>query len=118
MVVQRGCPDLHPCLQNPNLVQYSGYTEQEILPTAQLMADYIHTPSPQHEMFEKKWSSKKYMKAITYLRDWVNDRWGPGPHVAEPGSKTLDMEILTRGPLHMDVNKESRICRRGFCNHD
>jgi hypothetical protein len=81
------------------------------------MADYVHLPheSAPHEMFEKKWSGKKYMKAITYLRDWTNERWGPGPWDSPDGDKTLDAEMMMRGPLQMDLEKQARICERGLC---
>jgi hypothetical protein len=79
------------------------------------MVDYIFS-SPQHEMFEKKWSGKKYMKAIVFLRDWAEANITDWPDDGKPGQRALDYMIMSRGRLEMDSNKEARVCQRGLCN--
>ncbi|KAK9447960.1 cyclin-like protein [Limtongia smithiae] len=53
-----------------NLVHYSGYTEAEIKPVADLMIDYLVKPV-KHEAFFKKYASKRYMKASIIARQWA-----------------------------------------------
>lgn len=48
-------------MQNATLVQFSGYTEEEIMPVYQLMLNYLHGPIA-HEAFFKKYASKKFLK--------------------------------------------------------
>lgn len=62
--------------QNANLVHYSDFSELELLPAAQLMLNYILRPvEKQADCFVKKYASKKYMKASTYVRDWAISRY-------------------------------------------
>lgn len=81
-----------------NLVHYSGYTEDELKPTAQLMLDYVVRQSslanPQarmenplhlavkpdeseHPNFIKKYAAKKFFKASTSVRKWVEETYAP-----------------------------------------
>lgn len=76
-------------MQDANLVHYSGYTEEELLPTAQLMLDYVVrssvAPSPargtanplrlaatpvesdvEHPNFIKKYSGKKVRTSLPH----------------------------------------------------
>lgn len=88
---------------NATMTHYSSYTEEEILPAAQLMLNYILTPGePPHELFFKKYAAKKYMKASTYVQTWARQRW---PHVAAGrtyGGNELRDLVDERGPLEMD----------------
>lgn len=54
----------------PTLVHYSEYTEYELLGTAEIMLDYILRPVA-HPNFHKKYASKKFMKASTYVVQWA-----------------------------------------------
>jgi len=48
-------------LQTPNLAHYSSYKESALLPTANLMLNYILKPI-KHESFHKKYAGKRYYK--------------------------------------------------------
>ncbi|RMZ92456.1 hypothetical protein DV736_g352, partial [Chaetothyriales sp. CBS 134916] len=56
----------------PTLSQFSGYTEQEILPVFELLVDYIRAPVA-HEALFKKYASKKFLKASILTRKWAKD---------------------------------------------
>ncbi|KAM0786795.1 hypothetical protein ACM66B_002229 [Microbotryomycetes sp. NB124-2] len=86
-----------------NLVHYSGYSEEEIKPTAQLMLDYVvrtsailtkgysdksakpnplrAPPTSEHELehpnFVKKYAAKKFFKASTSIRLWAEEEYEP-----------------------------------------
>ncbi|KAG6887855.1 hypothetical protein C0992_010459 [Termitomyces sp. T32_za158] len=64
----------------PNLAHYSSYPESALIPTANLMLNYILKPI-RHESFYKKYSGKRYYKASNYMRDWVLKQWAEGTHV-------------------------------------
>ncbi|KAK0446044.1 g2/mitotic-specific cyclin cdc13 [Desarmillaria tabescens] len=64
----------------PNLAHYSTYSQSEIIPTANLMLNYILKPI-RHEQFYKKFARKQNMKASVYLRTWALDRWPEGSQV-------------------------------------
>ncbi|KAK0204046.1 g2/mitotic-specific cyclin cdc13 [Desarmillaria ectypa] len=64
----------------PNLAHYSTYSQSEIIPTANLMLNYILKPV-RHEQFYKKFARKQNMKASVYLRTWALDRWPEGSQV-------------------------------------
>lgn len=50
--------------QTPNLRHFSSYSEESLIPTANLMLNYILKPIT-HEYFFRKYASKKYMKVCT-----------------------------------------------------
>lgn len=52
------------------MIHYSDYTEAEILPVVDLTLDYLCRPT-KHEALFKKYSSKRFMKASIFVRDWV-----------------------------------------------
>ncbi|KAI5121813.1 hypothetical protein M0805_009805 [Coniferiporia weirii] len=58
----------------PNLRHFSSYPEEALLPTANLILNYILKPIA-HESFYKKYASKKYMKASVFVREWALERW-------------------------------------------
>ncbi|KAH9962188.1 cyclin-like protein [Russula dissimulans] len=58
----------------PNLAHYSSYAESAIIPTANLMVNYVLKPV-RHSSFYKKYAAKKFMKASTYVRSWALERW-------------------------------------------
>ncbi|KAF8067772.1 cyclin-like protein [Lyophyllum atratum] len=59
----------------PNLAHYSSYPESSLVPTANLMLNYILKPI-RHESFHKKYAGKRYFKSSIYMRDWALERWG------------------------------------------
>ncbi|EJD05387.1 uncharacterized protein FOMMEDRAFT_138869 [Fomitiporia mediterranea MF3/22] len=63
------CPDW-----TPNLRHYSSYPEEALIPTANLMLNYILKPIA-HESFYKKYASKRYLKVSVFVREWALARW-------------------------------------------
>ena len=47
--------------QTPNLAHYSSYAESQLVPTANIMLNYVHKPT-KHRLFYKKCAGKKYLK--------------------------------------------------------
>ncbi|KAJ7151126.1 g2/mitotic-specific cyclin cdc13 [Mycena filopes] len=60
--------------QSPNLAHYSSYPESALLPTANLMLNYILKPI-RHQAFHDKYSGKKFAKASIFMRQWALERW-------------------------------------------
>ena len=60
--------------QTPNLAHYSSYAESAIIPTANLMINYVLEPV-RHLSFFKKYAATKFMKSSTYVRLWAFERW-------------------------------------------
>ncbi|RXW17651.1 hypothetical protein EST38_g8204 [Candolleomyces aberdarensis] len=61
----------------PNLAHYAGYKESALVPTANLMLNYILKPV-RHEAFRKKYAGKRFQKASVYMREWALARWPEG----------------------------------------
>jgi len=59
---------------NANLRHYSGFTEEELQPTVDLMLNYLSKPT-KHESFFKKYASKKFMKASIFAKDWISKNY-------------------------------------------
>ncbi|KAF8886532.1 cyclin-like protein [Infundibulicybe gibba] len=64
----------------PNLAHYSSYPESALIPTANLMLNYILKPV-RHDSFHKKYAGKRYYKSSEYMRDWALDKWVEGSQV-------------------------------------
>ncbi|KAI1798006.1 cyclin-like protein [Ganoderma leucocontextum] len=64
-----------------NLAHYSSYRESDIIPTANLMLNYILKPV-RHQSFFKKYASKKYLKASVFVREWALQRWEESSQVS------------------------------------
>lgn len=64
---------------NATLVHYASYSQQELLGTAEIMLDYCLRPTI-HPSFYKKYSSKKFMRASSYVANWARTTW---PQAAE-----------------------------------
>ncbi|CAE6361649.1 unnamed protein product [Rhizoctonia solani] len=75
---------------NANLEHYSGYSEEALLPCANIMLNYIVQPPSAHESLWKKYSGKKYFKCATYARKWAEQRWPPEPKRSSEGSASDD----------------------------
>lgn len=61
----------------PNLAHYSSYTESSLIPTANMMLNYILKPI-RHESFFKKYAGKRYLKVSVWVREWALERWEEG----------------------------------------
>lgn len=64
----------------PNLAHYSTYSESALVPTANLMLNYLLKPI-RHESFHKKYAGKKYYKSSIFMREWALQRWPEGIQV-------------------------------------
>ncbi|KAH9926738.1 cyclin-like protein [Fomitopsis serialis] len=67
----------------PNLAHYSSYPESALVPTANLMLNYVLKPV-RHESFFKKYASKKFLKASVFVRNWATERWPENGAVSLP----------------------------------
>ncbi|TBU61074.1 cyclin-like protein [Dichomitus squalens] len=76
-----------------NLAHYSSYRERDIIPTANLMINYILKPI-RHQSFFKKYASKKYLKASIFVRDWAFARWEEGSQVSLQAELPALKEII------------------------
>jgi G2/mitotic-specific cyclin 1/2 len=65
----------------PNHAHYSSYAESSIIPTANLMLNYILKPV-RHESFYKKYAGKRFMKVSILVREWALERWEEGEQVS------------------------------------
>jgi hypothetical protein len=53
--------------QTPNLAHYSSYPESALIPTANLMLNYVLKPI-KHQSFFRKYAGKKFMKvSVVYI---------------------------------------------------
>ncbi|TCD65207.1 G2/mitotic-specific cyclin [Steccherinum ochraceum] len=64
-----------------NLAHYSSYAESTLIPTANLMLNYILKPV-RHQSFYKKYSGKRFLKVSSFCRDWALDRWSESEQVS------------------------------------
>ncbi|KAI8459300.1 G2/mitotic-specific cyclin 1/2 [Phakopsora pachyrhizi] len=88
-LLDRGC-------WSANLIHYSGYTESEILPSAQIMVDYIlrsgcknmgmglqpqfvggvgYEGGHEHGNLYKKYATRKFFRVSELVREWAVDRY-------------------------------------------
>ncbi|KAF5383293.1 hypothetical protein D9615_005024 [Tricholomella constricta] len=67
----------------PNMEHYMTYSEAELIPTANIMLNYILEPI-QHESLYKKYAHKRYLKCSAFMRHWALERW--------PESTIVDLE--------------------------
>jgi hypothetical protein len=61
-----GVSELFLFLQTANLAHYSSYKESALIPTANLMLNYILKPI-RHESFHKKYAGKRYYKVSEFV---------------------------------------------------
>ncbi|KAK4057503.1 G2/mitotic-specific cyclin [Microbotryomycetes sp. JL221] len=106
-----------------NLIHYSGYSQDEIFETAQMMLDYLvrtskslthvldeddalsnnplREPNPvfeiEHPNFYKKYAAKKFFKASATCRQWVEDEF------LEPDNGHTALRRLVHEPLLENV---------------
>ncbi|CAD6900996.1 unnamed protein product [Tilletia controversa] len=55
----------------PTFVHYSSYSVPELLGTAEIMLDFVCRPV-EHAQFHKKYASKRFMRASSYVRDYMS----------------------------------------------
>lgn len=55
---------------NANLAHYSGWDEEGLSPCAELMLEYLRKPT-KYEAVYKKYSSRKFMKASVFVKDYI-----------------------------------------------
>ncbi|KAL4073501.1 cyclin-like protein [Scleroderma citrinum] len=83
----------------PNLAHYSSYAESSLIPTANLMLNYILKPI-RHESFYKKYAGKRFLKVSVWVREWALERWDEDTQVSLaqdlPKVKALNRAERTR----------------------
>ncbi|KAG6873888.1 hypothetical protein C0995_009667 [Termitomyces sp. Mi166 len=89
----------------PNMEHYMTYSEQELLPTANIMINYILKPI-RHESLFKKYAHKRYLKCSAFMRHWVLERW------PENSSVDLKRELagLKAEIVHERRKREAEVC--------
>ncbi|KAJ7096702.1 g2/mitotic-specific cyclin cdc13 [Mycena belliarum] len=95
----------------PNLAHYSSYPESALLPTANLMLNYILKP-PRHEAFHHKYAGKKFAKASVYMRQWALERWEEGTLVDLAVELTQLKNEIRVERVHEEVRLEQEERRR------
>ncbi|KAF9101950.1 G2/mitotic-specific cyclin [Mortierella sp. GBA35] len=55
----------------PNLIHYSGYTEEQLVVCMDKMVEFLRKPAEDTFVF-KKYSTKRFMKASIFVREWVH----------------------------------------------
>ncbi|PPQ73441.1 hypothetical protein CVT26_015827 [Gymnopilus dilepis] len=94
----------------PNLAHYSSYKESELIPTANLMLNYILKPI-RHESFYKKYAGKRYFKSSVYMRDWALTRW--------PENTQVDLaKELVRLKAEIKLQREAEEANAGLNGSD
>ncbi|KAF8555822.1 A/B/D/E cyclin [Imleria badia] len=64
-----------------NLAHYSSYAESSLLPTANMMLNYILKPV-RHESFHRKYAGKRFLKVSIWVREWALERWEESTQVS------------------------------------
>lgn len=64
-------------LQDANLEHYSGYSEKQLIPCANIMLNYLFQPPTNHESLWKKYSGRRYTKFAVFAKKWALARWPP-----------------------------------------
>ncbi|TPX43326.1 hypothetical protein SeMB42_g03573 [Synchytrium endobioticum] len=73
-----------------NLIHYSGYTDAQLAPCANLMLDFLSHPTA-HDAVYRKYSGKKFMRASAYVRDWMEKN---------PGAQVVAGSLAAQTPGH------------------
>ncbi|KLO17640.1 hypothetical protein SCHPADRAFT_152778 [Schizopora paradoxa] len=64
----------------PNLRHFSMYPEDALIPTANIILNFVLKPI-RYEQFYKKYAAKKYYKVSVHARHWATSLWEEGTHV-------------------------------------
>ncbi|KAG0196480.1 G2/mitotic-specific cyclin [Mortierella sp. GBA30] len=54
-----------------NLIHYSGYTLEELMPCMERMIHYLQKPVKVETFIFRKYATKRFMKASIFVREWV-----------------------------------------------
>ncbi|CAG8503007.1 3046_t:CDS:2 [Ambispora gerdemannii] len=54
-----------------NLVHYSTYTEEQLLPNIELLIDHLKKPRKVEAVY-RKYSAKRFIRASVYVQEWIN----------------------------------------------
>ncbi|KAJ7234626.1 cyclin-like protein [Mycena haematopus] len=95
----------------PNLAHYSSYPESALLPTANLMLNYILKPT-RHDSFHLKYSGKKFHKASVYMRQWALERWEESTLVDLAGELSQIKNEIRAERIHEQVRMEQEELRQ------
>ncbi|KAI0701965.1 cyclin-like protein, partial [Cytidiella melzeri] len=86
----------------PNLAHYSSYSESQIIPTANLMLNYILKANG-HTSFFNKYARKKFLKASVFVQEWALSQWPENTQVSLkdelPGLKAMILAVRERDSL-------------------
>ncbi|KAJ7039842.1 g2/mitotic-specific cyclin cdc13 [Mycena alexandri] len=96
---------------SPNLAHYSSYPESALLPTANLMLNYILKPI-RHQAFHDKYSGKKFAKASIYMRQWALERWQENALVDLAQELSQLKSEIRAERIHEEVRIEQEQLRR------
>jgi len=88
----------------PTLEHYTTYSEQDLLPTASIMINYLLKPV-KHQHFYKKYASKKFMKASLFCRTWALERWQPNERV-DLAEELLFLKQYAHRPIQLQNYQE------------
>ena len=58
-------------LQSDAFVYYSLFTEEQLVPAANLILERLLDPTFEEQFVCKKYSNKKFLRASTYAREWA-----------------------------------------------
>ncbi|KAJ8475094.1 hypothetical protein ONZ45_g15730 [Pleurotus djamor] len=64
-----------------NLEHYSSYKEEEVVPVANVMINYILSEPP-HVYLHTKYAAKRFMKVSVFMQDWALNHWPAGSTAA------------------------------------
>ncbi|RKO87262.1 hypothetical protein BDK51DRAFT_15661, partial [Blyttiomyces helicus] len=53
------------------LVYYSGYSDQELAPCANMLVEYLKKPLKYDSLY-KKYTTKKFMKVSPWVKVWIS----------------------------------------------
>ncbi|KAK3805009.1 MAG: cyclin-like protein [Benniella sp.] len=54
-----------------NLVYYSGYTEDELMPCMERMVHFLQRPPKANSFIFRKYATRRFLKASVFCREWV-----------------------------------------------
>ncbi|KAF4563937.1 G2/mitotic-specific cyclin [Pleurotus pulmonarius] len=89
-----------------NLIHYSSYSEEEVVPIANMMIDYVLSEPP-HVNLYAKYAAKRYMKVSVYVRQWVLNHWSEGDKVIL--TDDLAMLKIEARELRLKAEEEAEI---------
>ncbi|KAH0834896.1 cyclin-like protein [Lanmaoa asiatica] len=89
-----------------NLAHYSSYAESSLLPTANLMLNYILKPI-RHESFHRKYAGKRFLKVSIWVREWALERWEESTQVSLQDDLPKLKDLCRADRQHLDAIAEN-----------